>query len=321
MSESDVSAAALECDLRQVVAGTKGTFAFYVHDLDGGVQVAIRADESFPAASVIKLPILLRALEMVAAGEARLDQRLRLTAWHKTGGSGVLQYFHDGLEITLEDACTAMIALSDNTATNVVLDVTGVDPVNALLDRLGCPRTRLHRYLGKPDMPGPAGPNQAVPREIGRLLEMLVWREILTPELCQTAMVMLRRQSHRALIPRLLPGWTAVAHKTGSLDGVRHDVGVLWRADTSLGARGHGSAPRDVGAAATPAVAPSVPSGVMRIGQEGFAPGHPVVLVAMSRDVADLRWTVENDAERTIAQAAKVIFDHLRKNEERRTKN
>jgi beta-lactamase class A len=315
MSESEVSAAALECALRHVVAGAKGTFAFYVHDLDGGVRVAIRAGESFPAASVIKLPILLRALEMVAAGEARLDQRLRLTAWHKTGGSGVLQHFHDGLEMTLEDACTAMIALSDNTATNVVLDVTGVDSVNALLDRLGCPRTRLHRYLGKPDMPGPAGPNQAVPREIGWLLEMLVRREILTPELCQTAMVMLRRQNHRALIPRLLPERTAVAHKTGSLDGVRHDVGILWRPDTSagtsLGARAHGSAPPDAGGAATPAAVPGVPSGVMHMEKEGFAPGHPVVLVAMSRDVADLRWTVENEAERTIAQAAKVIFDHL----------
>jgi beta-lactamase class A len=278
-----------------VAAGTQGAFAFYVHDLDSGRRVAFRAEEPFPAASVIKLPILLRALEMVSSGEARLDQPLALADWHKTGGSGLFQHLHDGLEVTLEDACVAMIALSDNTATNMVLDVTGVDSVNAMLDRLGCSRTRLHRYFGKPEMPGPPGPSQAVPREVGRLLEVLAGREILTPVLCQKAMVLLRRQTHRALIPRLLPEGTAVAHKTGSLEGVRHDAGVVWRPVPSAAAmRRNGATP-----------------GVMATEEEGFAPCHPIVLVAMSRDVADRRWTVENEAERTIARAAKVVFDHL----------
>jgi len=285
----EAQAEALACRLRQVAAGTKGTFAFYVHDLESGVCVAIRADESFPAASVIKLPILLRVLELVHAGEAHLDQPLRLTEWHKTGGSGVLQHFHSGLEVTLEDACTAMIALSDNTATNLVLDVTGIDPVNAMLDRRECPRTRLHRYFGKPEMPGPPGPSQAVPREIGRLLETLVGQDYLAAELRAKAVAMLRLQTHRALIPRLLPEGTSVAHKTGSLDGVRHDAGIIWR-------------PRQLPVRS--------PKSEVRSREED-ATGHPLVLVAMSRDVADRRWTVENAAERTIARAAKAVFDYF----------
>jgi beta-lactamase class A len=286
-------ALALEATLQSIAAETEGTFAFYAHDLDSDQRALVRADEAFPAASVIKLPILLRALELVRDGEAALGQPVQMTTWQKTGGSGILQHFHDSLEVTLADACLAMIALSDNTATNMVLDTTGITPVNAMLDRLGCPRTRLHRYLGKPEMPGPSGPSQAVPAEIGRLLEHLVRREVLTPTLCQTAMIMLRRQNHRALIPRLLPERTPVAHKTGSLDGVRHDVGIIWR-------------PPD---APTDRTTDEEGRGGMPIQEEGFAAGHPIVFVGMSRDVADRRWTVENDAEQAIARAARAVYD------------
>ena len=285
---------ALAGALRQAVRRAAGVFAFYVHDLATGRGAAIRADESFPAASVIKLPILLRALEMVGEGTARPNQMLRLTPWHRTGGSGIFQHFRDGLRVTLEDACTAMIVLSDNTATNMVLDVTGIEPVNALLDRLGCPRTRLHRYFGKPEMPGPPGPSQAVPHEVGRVLELLARRALLTPALCETAVRMLRRQHHRALIPRLLPEGTPAAHKTGSLDGVRHDVGIIWRPQD-------GQEPTDERA-----------GDVMALESEGYPGGYPIVFVGMSRDVTDLRWTVENAAERAIARAALAAYEHLR---------
>jgi beta-lactamase class A len=245
-----------------------GTFAFYVRALPAGERAAVHADEAFPAASVIKVPIMLRLLEMVQAGTAQLEQIVRLAAWHKTGGSGIFQFFHEGLEVSLEDACTAMITISDNTASNLLLDVTGIEPVNAMLDRYGCRRTRLHRYFGKPEMPGPAGPSQMVPEEMGLLFEKLARVEILTPALCELAMRMLRRQTHRDLIPRYLPEGTLVAHKTGSLVGVRHDAGIIWRA------------------------------------------GQPVVFVGMSRDVADLRWSVDNQAHLVIARAAQVAWDY-----------
>ena len=188
-----------------------GTFAFRTKDLRTGEAVGMRAGEAFPAASTIKVPIMLALLERVRRGEVALSDTMALTAWHKTGGSGVFQHFHEGLEVTLEDACAAMIVLSDNTATNMVLDATGIERVNELLDGAGCHRTRLHRYLGKPDMPGPAGPSQAVPDELGRLIE-LVWRhELLTPQLCRRALLFMRRQQHRALAPRLLPEGSAGA--------------------------------------------------------------------------------------------------------------
>lgn len=270
-------------------AASHGTFAFYIHDLATGTRAAVREHEVFAAASVIKLPIMLRLLEMVHEGTASLEQTVHLRQWHKTGGAGILQFFNDGLNVAAGDACTAMIAISDNTATNVLLDVTGIAPVNAMLDRLGCARTRLHRYFGKPEMPGPAGPSPAVPAEIGRLLELVVHREILTPELCEVAMVALRRQNHRALIPRYLPEGTPVAHKTGSLDGVRHDVGIFWR---PVATEQRDLQPADVGARH----------------RDGCPQPDPVIFVGMSREVSDLRWTVENEAEITIARAAKLVY-------------
>jgi len=255
----------------------------------------IWADEPFPSASVIKLPILLAALEKVRRGEASLDQPVTLTAWHKTGGSGVFQHFREGTVFTLEDACTAMIVLSDNVATNLVIDVATIDGVNEYLATVGCERTRLHRYIGKPEMAGwrgAEGPSQAVPGEIGRLLEGLARRELLTPELCVRALLFLRRQQHRALIPRLLPEGTAVAHKTGSLNGVRHDVGLIWLPEPRAGTE---EPKRDV----------------MALPSEELPAEEPVVFVAMSKDVPDLRWTVENRAEVAIARAARAVYDAL----------
>jgi beta-lactamase class A len=262
-----------------------------VKDLADRVELGIDEDDAFPSASVIKLPILLATLERVRRGEADLDRQVTLTAWHKTGGSGVFQHFREGTVFTLEDACTAMIVLSDNAATNLVIDVATIDGVNEYLAATGCERTRLHRYIGKPEMAGwcgAEGPSQAVPREIGRLLEGLARAELLTPALCRRALLFLRRQQHRALIPRLLPEGTVVAHKTGSLNGVRHDVGLFWPPRT---------------------VARRPERDVMALPSDDLPEGEPVVLVAMSRDVPDLRWTVENRAEVTVARAARAIYD------------
>ncbi|CAA9227600.1 MAG: Beta-lactamase [uncultured Chloroflexi bacterium] len=289
---SDSWLPALRRRLHRLCPPCAGTFSYYVKDLRSGMALGIREDDAFPAASVIKVPVLLAALDLVRCGGVSLDDRLRLTAQHKTGGSGIFQHFAEGSEITLGDACTAMIALSDNTATNMVLDVTTVPGVNALLDSLGCARTRLHRYIGKPEMPGPAGPSQAVPTEIGTLLELLARREILTPALCGWALVALRRQTVRSMAPRLLPEGTRMAHKTGSLDGVRHDVGLLWLPNRE------------------PADAVAIADGGEE--EEDELPnGEPAVFVAMSRGVRDLRWTVENRAEVTIGRAARAVYDAL----------
>ncbi|HET7768314.1 MAG TPA: serine hydrolase [Chloroflexota bacterium] len=283
--------------LRRIARWAGGVWAFYLKDLRNGESLGIREREAFPSASIIKLPILLRVLERVGRGEVSLDDTVTLTAWHKTGGSGIFQHFREGTVFRLEDACMAMTVLSDNTATNLAIDVAGVEGTNRFLEAAGCERTRLHRYFGKPEMPGwgrAEGPSQAVPAEMGLLLEGLARGELagLTPDLCRRALVFLRKQQHRALAPRLLPEGTVMAHKTGSLDGLRHDVGVLW-----LPERGErqGGEQQDV----------------MALPSDALPCGMPVVFVAMSRGVSDPRWTVENRAEVAIGRAARAVYDAL----------
>ena len=288
---------ALRLRLRRIGRWAGGRWAFYVNDLRApdGAALGIGERESFPSASVIKLPILLRVLERVGRGEVSLDDPVTLTAWHKTGGAGVFQHFRDGTVFRLEDACTAMTVLSDNTATNLVIDVAGIEGTNRFLEAAGCERTRLHRYFGKPEMAGwggAAGPSQAVPLEMGRLLEGLALGALpgLTPELCRRALLFLRRQQHRALAPRFLPEGTVMAHKTGSLDGLRHDVGLLWMPEEGRGAE---------------------TGDVMALPSTELPRARPVVFVAMSQGVPDLRWTVENRAEVAIGRAARAVYDAL----------
>jgi beta-lactamase class A len=278
--------------LERLSTSVPGLFAFSVHDLATDQMIGIHDGEPFPSASLIKLPILLRLLELVQRGTITLQQPIRLRGWHKTDGSGILQYFRDGLDLSLVDAGTAMIALSDNTAMNMVLEVTGVEPVNTMLDQLGCAGTRLHRYFGQSQTSGRPGISQAVPAEIGHLLALLARHAILTPALCEVALTMLSRQMHRSLIPRFLPEGTPIAHKSGSLDGVRHDAGIIWRPADGVNALPAGSA----------GPAPLEP---------GVPPPLPLIFVGMSQEVGDLRWTVENDAEITIGRAARVVNDYF----------
>src|SRR5687768_12141109 len=150
--------------LLRIARWAGGLWAFYLKDLRNGESLGIREGEAFPSASIIKLPILLRVLERVRSGEISLDDTVTLTAWHKTGGAGVFQHFREGTVFRLEDACTAMTVLSDNTATNLVIDVAGIEGTNRFLEAAGCERTRLHRYFGKPEMAGwggAEGPSQA----------------------------------------------------------------------------------------------------------------------------------------------------------------
>src|SRR5687768_17001397 len=120
----------LRSRLRRIARWAGGAWAFYIKDLRTGSSLGMGEDEPFPSASIIKLPVLLAVLEQVGRGEVSLDDTVTLTAWHKTGGSGVFQHFREGTELRLEDACTAMTVLSDNVATNLVIDVATIEGTN-----------------------------------------------------------------------------------------------------------------------------------------------------------------------------------------------
>src|SRR5688572_22292089 len=142
--------AGLKPRLEQRIAQHKGSVGLAIIDLASGEQLAIRGDEPVSSASVIKLPILVELFHQLQRGPIKLTDPIMLTASDQRPGSGVLQFFSTPHQLTVGDAATLMIILSDNSATNLIIDKVGIRNVNARMDSLGFRQTRLHAkvFLG-----------------------------------------------------------------------------------------------------------------------------------------------------------------------------
>ena len=220
--------------LADAVRAVPAEVGFWVRRLDTSEEWAADADRLFPAASTIKVPILVQLFRRVEAGEVRLDDRLELTDERKAVGSGVLKELDAGLRPTIKDLATLMIVVSDNTATNLCIDAAGgLDAVNAAVRDLGLAQTRLRRYVVGRAADSADGENATTARELGTLLE-LIWRgRAARPESCRQMLAILAKQQLRQRLPRLYP--EAIQHhgKTGSIGHAEQDWFV--RHDCSLG--------------------------------------------------------------------------------------
>lgn len=233
----------LEVRLRQMVSGFEGTVSLYARNLDTGREVGIEPDRRVRTASTIKLPIACALAAEVAAGRARWDERLVIRAQDKVSGSGVLAEFSDGETISLRDARTLMIVVSDNTATNLILDRIGADRVNAYMQSIGLEATRSMRKIrGDGTQLKPAegwsregekpenkrfGIGSSTPREMVRLLEWLEQGKVVSPAASKELLAVLERQQYKDGIGRQ-GGELRIASKSGSLDALRSDVGVVY---------------------------------------------------------------------------------------------
>ena len=218
--------------------GYGGEVALHVTDPGGAVLASLNADQVFPAASLIKVPLLLHALEQVQRGELDLDGRHTMHSEDRVSGAGVLHELDAGLSLTLRDLLTLMIIVSDNTATNLVIELLGIDPVNAWLADQGYIRTRL---VGKLQLPPELG-NEAQRRgernttsaaEQTRLFTELWQGTRLNAAHREIALGILERQQYRDILARKLPHGQGGERlyrtftKSGELTGVHHDAGLL----------------------------------------------------------------------------------------------
>lgn len=186
----------------------------------------IRADEVVTAASTIKVPILAAALDEVDAGRLDLAQPSAIPS-QRTGRSGVLQALSHLNTLTLADLLTLMIIVSDNTATNVVIDLIGMERVNQFCAGAGLSGTVLRRKMMDADAARLGLENTTTAHDQATLLDAIAWRNLLPAPLRAFALQALERQQFNHGLPSLLPDEVIVAHKTGELPGVRHDVGVI----------------------------------------------------------------------------------------------
>lgn len=232
---SPLQDAILDARVRAEVVPFKGKVSLFAENLDTGATYALKADERVRTASTIKIAIMIEAFARVAEGHARWSDELILTKEKKVPGAGVLQEMADGLHLTLRDAVNLMMTVSDNTATNLVLDVLTTDAVNARLDSLGIQQTRSLQKIGGGGKSKAAeeaanknfGIGVATPREMVMLLEKLERGQIVSPAVSKEMVDLMKREQGRDGIGRTL--WRVPkATKSGALDHLRSDVGILY---------------------------------------------------------------------------------------------
>jgi beta-lactamase class A len=216
-------------ELNQMVAQFDGVMAVEFKDLEGGDLVAIHADMVLPQASAIKIAVLVALLRQAQAGKLRLEERVEIRKAQFAGGSGVLQDFGDGTSaVSLRDLAALMMVVSDNTATNLLIDRVGQARVNETLQSLGFERTRLMRRMIQPEEERRGVENVSTAREMASLLEQLYRGKLLDERHTALALELMKNEKpERTPIGRGLPAGVALASKTGSLPGVRCESGIV----------------------------------------------------------------------------------------------
>jgi beta-lactamase class A len=265
--------------LGEIAAKHKGKVAVYAKNLATGDSVTIDPQRPVATASVIKLPLMLQAFEQVKAGKIKLSDIIELTKDNQVPGSGVLSFLDPGLKLTLKDAITLMMTLSDNTATNMVIDAVGLKPTNDMLARMNLKNTYFYKKVyKKAEGPQPAdqkqfGLGKTTAEEMGKVMESIYRCDLGDHDLCGKMITIMRNQQYRNMVPRYIESedtsedLSAIADKIGALDEVRNDVALIY---TKKG---------------------------------------PIVISIFTYDNADKSWTPENRAEMMMGRMAKLIVD------------
>jgi len=222
----------------------QGAVSLYAKNLDSGETIGVRPTDPVRTASTIKLPIMLTVFNAVEHGKAKWTEPLTVTPAEKVSGSGIIgAEFSDGVQLPLRDVLHLMIVLSDNTATNMILERFTADAVNSYLDSIGIKTTRSMRKIRGDgnQLKTPAGFSAAgklpenqkyglgvsTPRDMVTILEKLERGEIVSPEASREMLAIMKRCQDNTGVRRRLSG-VPIANKTGALDALRSDVALVY---------------------------------------------------------------------------------------------
>ena len=218
----------LEASVQDVDRHLDGVIGVAIMDLSTGQKYLLHADEVMPTASSIKIAILAELYRQAQQGKVKLTDFYTLQQADLVGGSGISSVLTPGMtRLTLGDVAGLMISVSDNSATNVIIDRLGMENVNALLDSLGLTHTRLRRKMMDLKAAAEGRENVATPREMMLLLENLYRGKVLNRRMTDDFFNILSVHKE-SYLPRNLPEDLKVANKPGELEGVRNDSGIVF---------------------------------------------------------------------------------------------
>ena len=215
--------------VREWLGRTRGVSGIQVLDEHGAVLFGQRGDEVFPAASVIKLALVMTLYADAAEGRLALEERCAVGA--RVDGSGVLRHLQHVEPLTLADLAMLAMAFSDNTATNLLIDRVGVERVAERLRDWGCVGgTRLARRMYDFEARARGLENVMTPADTARLLLRLLGGGLVDRATSDAVLRTLDENQDATLLGRYLPEGARLAHKSGWIDGVRNDAGIVWGA-------------------------------------------------------------------------------------------
>ncbi|HET9425563.1 MAG TPA: serine hydrolase [Gemmatimonadaceae bacterium] len=259
----------LRRSLESIADAHRGVVGYAIHNIDTGERLSRRGDETFPTASLIKVPVMVTVYDLVAKGRLSLDDPLTLLGIDKVGGSGVLFLLHNGLTLTVRDAVALMIATSDNTATNLLLDRILIRRVWDRMEALGLPHTKVHHKVSTfassvaPDSTAKYGLGVTTPNEMARLFELLARGQAVDARSDSLMLAMLDDNQDSYQMQRYVSGVRA-PHKTGSVNAARTECAIFY-----LQSR--------------------------------------VVACALTKENVDQRWLVDNEAQVTLGRIGEAV--------------
>ena len=218
----------LEANISEVDRSLDGVLGVAILDVGSGRKFVLHGDEVFPQASSIKIAVLAELYRQAQAGKLKLTDLYTVQAADLVPDSTIMGGLTPGVtRITLRDLATMMVAVSDNSATNVLIDRVGMENVNALMDSLSLAHTRLRRKMMDLKAASEGRENISTPAEMMTLLEDLYRGKVLNKKMTADFFVMLSTPKS-SFIPRELPEGLKIANKPGELEGVRNDSGVVF---------------------------------------------------------------------------------------------
>jgi beta-lactamase class A len=260
---------ALHKQLDAIAAAHHGVLGYSISNLDTGERLSLRGDETFSTASLIKVPILVTLYDLAEKKQLSLDDPLTVLKIDQVPGSGVLQFMHPGMSLSVHDAAALMIVLSDNTATNLILDRIIIRRVWQKMEALGLPHSKVHSktFLRMSsvamDSSVKYGLGVSTPNEMARLFELLAEGKAVSPAADSAMLDLLENNADGELMQRTINGMK-VPHKTGATDSVRTEC-ALFRLQSR------------------------------------------VVACGFTKENTDIRWVVDNEAQVTLGKVGAAV--------------
>ncbi len=288
MGQQDAVSGKLDDAVKAKISGFKGKVTLFAKNLQTGKTYDLSGEQPVRTASTIKLAIMTECFAEAAEGKLDLKQPLKVTADEKVSGSGILQDLSDNDELPIRDMIDVMIVLSDNTATNLILNRIGGNAVNARMAQLGLQQTRVMRKIlgDRNDLkPFPTGITaegakpenkkwgigRSSPSEMVLLLEKIYRGELVNKSASSEMLAILKRQRDHDGIGRDMKDMT-IANKTGALDALRSDVGII------------------------------------------YSPHGPIAMAITVDNMPEIDWSPDNSGELLISQLSEILVDGLKSN-------